>query len=251
MALPIIILILGSVLFTAFLSGIFGMAGGLILMGVLTSVVPVSAAMVLHGLVQIVSNGWRAILWRRRIHWPIVGRFALGMLPIVALFGLTAFDPSAGIVFLGLGLVPFINESIPRERAPVIDQPWAPYICGAIVTSVQLLAGVAGPLLDVFFLRSKMDRREIVATKAAAQVLGHLAKIGQFGVILSGLTSNLSFPLWLPALAVPASIIGTSLAAPVLARISDAHFRLGMRVLLLTTGTVYLIRAAMLFSGAP
>ena len=45
---------------TALLSGIFGMAGGLVLMGALALVLPVSAAFVTHGLLQLVANGWRA-----------------------------------------------------------------------------------------------------------------------------------------------------------------------------------------------
>ena len=45
---------------TAFLSGIFGMAGGLLLMGILAFLLPVSAAFVTHGILQLVANGWRA-----------------------------------------------------------------------------------------------------------------------------------------------------------------------------------------------
>jgi len=205
-----IFLILGSVLGTSFLSGIFGMAGGIILKGVLVTVMSVSGAMVLHGLVQIVANGWRAILWRQNIVWPIVGRFGLGMIPVVALFAVMEVNPPAAAVFLGLGLLPFINEVIPKGRAPVIDRPGIPYLAGALVTGVQLIAGVAGPFLDIFFVRAALTRQQIVATKAATQVIGHMAKVGQFGFILSGLTSDLSFPLWLPALAVP-----LSMAAPV------------------------------------
>lgn len=55
---------------TALLSGIFGMAGGLVLMGALVLLFPVSAAFVTHGIIQIVSNGWRALLNRRDIVWP-------------------------------------------------------------------------------------------------------------------------------------------------------------------------------------
>ncbi|MBT7279818.1 MAG: sulfite exporter TauE/SafE family protein, partial [Rhodobiaceae bacterium] len=40
---------------TAFLSSIFGMLGGLILMGLLASLLPIGAAMVLHGLIQLTS----------------------------------------------------------------------------------------------------------------------------------------------------------------------------------------------------
>ena len=52
-----------SILSTAFISGIFGMAGGMILMGILLAMMPVAAAMVLHGVTQMASNGWRA--WPR------------------------------------------------------------------------------------------------------------------------------------------------------------------------------------------
>ncbi len=56
----------GSVLFTSFLSGIFGMAGGMILLGVLLAVLDVAPTMVLFGMTQAASNGWRCARWRRR-----------------------------------------------------------------------------------------------------------------------------------------------------------------------------------------
>ena len=54
---------------TAFLSGLFGMAGGLILIGVLLALMPLPTAMVLHAITQMASNGWRAFLWRAHIRW--------------------------------------------------------------------------------------------------------------------------------------------------------------------------------------
>ena len=62
-----LIVILLSTFFTAFLSSIFGMLGGLILMGVLVFIMPVSNAMVLHGLIQLTSNGYRAWLNKKDI----------------------------------------------------------------------------------------------------------------------------------------------------------------------------------------
>ena len=41
-----------SVLGTSILSGVIGMAGGLLLMGVLVSLLPVAGAMIVHGAVQ-------------------------------------------------------------------------------------------------------------------------------------------------------------------------------------------------------
>ena len=49
--------ILATVLATSVLSGILGMAGGMLLMAVLVSLLPVSGAMVLHGAVQAMANG--------------------------------------------------------------------------------------------------------------------------------------------------------------------------------------------------
>ena len=52
---------------TALLSGVFGMAGGLVLMGVLALILPVQAAFVTHGVLQLAANGWRALsnAWHR------------------------------------------------------------------------------------------------------------------------------------------------------------------------------------------
>ena len=47
--------------------------------------------------------------------------------------------------------------------------------------TLLLLTGVAGPLIDQFFLGGKLDRREIVATKAMCQIFGHAAKLVYFG----------------------------------------------------------------------
>src|SRR3989440_549321 len=62
---PLVIAALGLLMVaTAFLSGLFGMAGGLILIGVLLALMPLPTAMVLHAITQMASNGWRAFLWR-------------------------------------------------------------------------------------------------------------------------------------------------------------------------------------------
>ena len=54
------------------------MAGGMILMGILIAIMPLPAAMVLHAVTQMASNGWRALLWWRHIRWRPVGFYLLG-----------------------------------------------------------------------------------------------------------------------------------------------------------------------------
>ena len=60
---------------TSFLSGIFGMAGGMILVGILLVLLPVPDAMMLHGVTQMASNGWRGLLWWRHVRWRAVGAY--------------------------------------------------------------------------------------------------------------------------------------------------------------------------------
>ena len=64
-----------ATLATAFLSSIFGMIGGLILMGVLVSILPIAQAMVLHGIIQLTSTGYRAYLNSRDICWSLSAGF--------------------------------------------------------------------------------------------------------------------------------------------------------------------------------
>ena len=66
---------------TATVSGVLGMAGGLLLLGALLLVLPVAVAVVVHGLLQLVSNGWRVFLQRAHIAWRSVAWYAAGAAP--------------------------------------------------------------------------------------------------------------------------------------------------------------------------
>ena len=93
MASPVIAIILVATIVTATISGIFGMAGGLILMGVLAAFTPVATAMVLHGFIQIISNFSRAALLWKHISWAITGRYALGIGAAITLIALDRVAP--------------------------------------------------------------------------------------------------------------------------------------------------------------
>ena len=79
MSLALTAILLATMVGTSFLSGIFGMAGGLILVGVLLAILPLPAAMMLHGVTQLASNLWRASLWWRHIRWRPVAPTPLAL----------------------------------------------------------------------------------------------------------------------------------------------------------------------------
>ncbi|MCZ4297533.1 TSUP family transporter [Henriciella marina] len=238
-------IILIATLVTAFISGIFGMAGGLILMGVLTALLPVATAMIVHGAIQMVSNGWRAWLLRKQINWAIFARYATGSVGAVLLLVLLAWRPDKTIVYLLLGLTPLMVW-VPRKIIDLdIQKRGQAEVAGFIVQALNTLAGVAGPLLDLFFVRTDMTRQGIVATKSATQVLAHLVKIAFWSLPVLAAAGDVHIPpLWLFALAIPLSMTGTWLGGLVLARMSDVDFKRWMRWLVTVIGVVYLARAA-------
>jgi uncharacterized membrane protein YfcA len=236
------ILIILAAFLTATLSGIFGMAGGLVLMGVLALLLPVSAAFVTHGVLQLVANGWRAWLHRAHVSWAIVGWYALAAAAAAGVVAMLAFVPPKPVLFLLLGLVPGLIW-LPKHWLQLdANKPAHALISGFLVTGLNLTAGVAGPLLDIFFVRTALDRHQIVATKAATQVFSHLAKILVFGGL--ALSADAMPPLWVFAIAIPASMAGTALGGLVLDRMSDTDFKRWTAWIVTGIGALYLVKAA-------
>ena len=228
---------------TAFLSGILGMAGGLVLMGALALVLPVSAAFVTHGVLQLVANGWRAAVHRKHVDWRIIGLFALASLLAGLVVAAIGFAPSRPLLFLLLGLVPLLVW-LPRGWIR-LDASRAPQalLAGFLVTALNLSAGVAGPLLDIFFVRTALTRHQIVATKAATQVFSHLAKIAVYGAPLLAVEEAGMPPWWVFACAISLSLLGTTVGGRVLDRISDIDFKRWTAWIVTAIGVLYLIKA--------
>ena len=234
---------------TAALSGVFGMAGGLLLKGALALVLPVSATFVVHGILQLVANAWRAILHRRHVDLKIVGLFAIGSFAAGAVMAYVALEPTKATLYLLMGLVPGLVW-LPDGWVKVdASRPGQALLAGFIVTGVNLTAGVAGPLLDVFFVRTALTRHEIVATKAATQVFSHIMKIAVYGAPLLAIGGKGMPPAWVFALAIPLSMLGTAAGGLVLNRLSDVNFKRYLRLILTVIGAAYLVQAARLYLG--
>lgn len=236
------------VLATSFMSGIFGMAGGMVLMGVLVMILPVPAAMVLHGLTQTASNGWRAWMWRRYADPRIFGLYLAGTLLAVGAFAVFAFVPEKSVIFIVLGLLPFLAAAVPDRLVPRADRPIGAVAAGITATGFQLVSGVSGPALDIFFVRTGLDRRAVVATKAMCQVSSHLAKMSYFaGLVLSGEVADLYA---LAAVSIVLALVGTSLSRVVLERLTDVQFRVWTQRLVMLVGVVYLAQGLRELAGS-
>ena len=59
----------GTIIVSSFISGVFGMAGGMVLLGVLLVYFDVATGMLLFSIIQLTANGWRALHWRNYVLW--------------------------------------------------------------------------------------------------------------------------------------------------------------------------------------
>lgn len=243
------VVLLAVVLITATISGVFGMAGGLMLMGALTLAMPVAAAMVTHGAVQFVSNSWRAVLQRRHIAWPIILFYGLGSTIAAGLLALVTYEPTKAWVYLLLGLVPGLAW-LPKGRFNLdAAKPSHAIACGLSVTGLNVLAGVSGPLLDVFFVRTALTRHAIVATKAATQAFSHTVKMIFYGAPMLGALQTSGLPAWhFFVIAAPLAMLGAYLGGKVLDRLSDVNFLKYTRWIVTILGLIYLAQAVCLFA---
>mgnify|MGYP000308054167 CR=1 FL=1 len=235
------------VLVTSTLSGVLGMAGGMILMAVLATTLPVAAAMMLHGAVQLTANGSRAWFLREHIQWTVLPWYALGALSVLTAFTALVLVPDAGLVLLLIGLLSLGARFSSRFATLDITKPGTAVACGVIVTAAQLLAGASGPLLDVFYLNSTLSRHAVVANKALTQALGHTIKIVYYGLVV-GLTDVL--PPVFVAIALAGALLGTRAGTQLLDHINETRFRYWSGMIISGIAVVCVIQGAWLLWNA-
>jgi uncharacterized membrane protein YfcA len=235
-------LIGATIVLSSFISGVFGMAGGMILLGVLLVYFDVATGMVLFSLIQLAANGWRSLHWRRFVLWPIFLWYVAGAVLAFGVMRAVAFVPDKATVYLLLGAIPFMVEALPANMRPNIQWRGVPFITGVLTTVIQFLAGVGGLFLDIFFQKSNLDRKTTNATKAITQTFSHVLRAAYFGS-LAGI-GELSASIWAPAMML--ALVGASLAPFVLERMTDHGFRQWTRVIIFTLAMIYLVRGGVL-----
>jgi len=224
------LLLLSLTVFVAsLLSGVLGMGGGIFLLAVMASLLDPIAVVPVHGIIQLASNVTRTIRLVREVNWSF---FAL-YVPILGLGAFVAtrfyrgadapwFRPAIGWFILAF----LLWDRVKPKRLTV--PKWALLPAGFVGGMLTVLVGATGPYLAAFFLRDDMDRKEIVATKAAIQTVGHLVKIPAFFYIGFDYAAHAGTILPLLACAIAGTLVGTA----VLSRLDETWFRRAFRIVL-------------------
>lgn len=236
-----------AVFLTSILSGVFGMAGGLLLLATLLALLPVATAIAVQGAVQIVANGSRAWFSREHIDWRVLGFICIGLAGAAVVLFILRYTPDLAAVCIAIGLMPILVWIPKHWLALDASKPVHAVLCGFLGGGLNLAVGVSGPAVDIFFIRTQMDRRRIVATKAATQVISHAAKVVFYGAVATAMGTG----DWILVLiAAPFAVAGTNLGYHILQRLSDEGFRKWTRWIVTAIGIFYMARGLSLLLGA-
>jgi len=245
---------------SSLVSGLTGLAGGVLLLSALALLFPIEVVIPLHASAQVLANLSRVLMLRDFIEWRIWSAFNLLTIP-AGLLGAYAvpylpkelIKASVGAVILLAALyslkalmappsTPKLEASAPEadELAPTLEEPHAQvssrarYVAlGATSSLLGMVVGATGPLIAPFFMIAGLKRERFIATKSACQLTVQLIKTALFAQVLS--FSYMSYKEEL-SLALVGILTGTWVAKRLLSRLSGPWLELLIVALLITLG---------------
>ena len=202
---------------SSFVTIALGIGGGSLLLAAMASLVPPTALIPVHGVVQLGSCVFRAALLARHIYWAPFAAFAFGSVIGVAFGGLIVVELPPAVVTTGVGI--FVIFSV-LYRAPA----WLGnhgFLTGLISSFLTMFFGATGLFVATFSKALGLERQGYVATHASLMTLQHLLKVVTFGIL------GFAFGPWLvfTVLMMVFGVLGTLAGRSVLIRMSEHIFK--------------------------
>jgi uncharacterized membrane protein YfcA len=237
---------------TSVISGVVGMAGGAMLLGllVLTGMAP-AVAVPVHAAVQLAANLTRTWAHLPYVRWRpfLVHALAAIPAPLLGLWLLARLDVPTVEALMGGAML--VAAWVPRLSFARLPESVAFGMAGVVSGSLGVVVGAVGPLLAPFFLRDGFDKRQLIATKAVCSGYNHVLKLvafsGLYPIAVAGQSGGFDYAEHAPLL-VPmalATVGGTYAGAWVLDKLSERTFVVLYRAVL-TVMAAQLIGAAVL-----
>ena len=164
---------------TSTVTGVVGIGGGMMLIAILPSFLPLNALIPVHGLTQMSSNLSRAVFGYRDVQYEVIPKFLLGSSIGIGIF--------AGILnFISLEYVPlfigaYILLSLWSEKFNEKIKRYESYfLAGFFQTGLSMVVGATGPLTMTLLLKDYGDKNKVVSTGAALMSITHILKVFVF-----------------------------------------------------------------------
>ena len=243
LGLPVALALMAASYCTSLLTAAFGIGGGVVLLGILATLLPPAALIPVHGVVQLGSNAGRALILRAGIARDVLLPFVLGSLVGIALGGLLVVElPPAG-VRIGVGV--FILWSLVAKPPAVLRR--SAWLAGGVSSFLTMFFGATGPFVAAYVKTQGLGRVAYVGTHAACMMAQHLLKVIAFGLL------GFAFAEYLGLIAgmIAFGFLGTLTGRKVLMRIDERRFGLVLNAILVVLAARLIWDGATTLTGGP
>ena len=205
---------------TSAVTATFGIGGGVMLLGLMASLVPPAAVIPVHGMVQFGSNVNRALMTWRYIDLAARAYFAPGAFLGAWLASRVLIQVPLSVVQLSIaGFILLLcwGPELPKRSLGRVGTLFA----ATATTFISMFVGATGPLVAAFIKQQQVGERfGTVATFAAAMSLQHGPKAIIYGA------AGFAFSDWLGLilLMIAAGAVGTWLGLRMLGRLTNKRF---------------------------
>ena len=165
--------------FTSTIAAIVGLGGGMMLITILPSFLPINALIPVHGLTQMTSNLSRAVFGYKDVQYEVIPKFLLGSFLGIGIFASILNFISLEYVPLFIGV--YILLSLWSEKFNEKIKRYESYfLAGFFQTGLSIVVGATGPLTMTLLLKDYKNKDKVVATSAALMSLSHILKVFVF-----------------------------------------------------------------------
>ncbi len=211
---------------TSMLTATAGVGGGVLLFAIMAWVMPLTALIPVHGVVQIGSNVGRLLLMVRKVKLtvflPFLAGSALGGTLGAAV--VVQLPPTAMQIALGA----FILWAAWMKPPTFVVNPRVVALTGLAVTFLTMFFGATTPLIASVLRLLRLDRLSHVATQAACVIAQHGVKVAAFGFLGFAFAPYLALVIAM----IAAGFIGTLIGNHLLWKIADQRFQVMLSCML-------------------
>lgn len=166
---------------TAAITAVAGLGGGIVLLAIMSLLLPITAVIPVHGVVQLASNFTRTLSLLKHVKtdiiWPMITGMLIGSVVAIKIIQQIE-DKSIFYLFIVIMIVYILFK--PAKLPAIVIPVKAFAIVGVFVGLLAPLVGATGPMTAPFFIRDDLARQQVVATQAAIQSIAHLLKLPTF-----------------------------------------------------------------------
>lgn len=209
MSIYIFIFLFFAIAFASIFSALFGLAGGTMIMAVLTWTVGIKNAVPLHSAVQFVGNIARIGVYYKLIEWKIVRYFVVLTLPGAYLGGLCVdfFSEKWLELLVGIFILATIVAPKPNFKNGLRYEVFT--LLGFLGSFLGMLVAVSGPFIASFFVLNNIRKEKMVATKSVCQGITQIVKLIIFATVVKFSFAQYGILLvWLGVAAIVGTLAG-------------------------------------------